>query len=90
MMKIALIAIVITSALIVAGNALFREREGSKEFHPRHVVLQLDPSKIKTEISKDEAVEIIENIGYTPLNPNIRLMEAKDWGKALLGDIVER
>ncbi|MEA2053951.1 MAG: PepSY domain-containing protein [Candidatus Thermoplasmatota archaeon] len=69
-------------SLTVVGIIPLRETVGPVgEPNPRHVILELDPAEVETNISEDQAIQIIRNTGYTPLDPEIGLIKAEDWGK---------
>lgn len=70
------------ASLMAAGIVPLRETPGPVgEPNPRHVISELNPAKVETNVSETHAIQIIRNVGYTPHEAKVRLIEAKDWGK---------
>lgn len=51
-----------------------RDREGDEVASVRHTFECLDPEMVDTEVSKTEAIKVIEKIGYEPNNPEFVLI----------------
>ncbi|GAI46276.1 unnamed protein product, partial [marine sediment metagenome] len=78
--KLGRYSLIVVALLIaaVAGSYAIADFQGDRESDEvasaRHTFECLDPEIVDTEVSKTEAIKVVEKIGYEPNNPEFVLI----------------
>ncbi len=76
---IILVAVIFGS---ISAQMFFDRDEHAESFSPRHVISKLDPDIAKPSISYDVTLDILRNVGYSPLGDcNANLINDHGWNK---------